>query len=115
MVYKIDSADDLSCAEEFRQAPIGHHSPNLQRLLNIMRFDKSGSQTILVTLIPFKEWVLGVMPPDRSEPVNILENQGVFYSREDAEWAVFCHRWEHHTGMKITTPRNISILEAPKC
>ena len=115
MVYKIDPVLDRPCVEEFRINPIGHHSPNLQRILNIMRFDRSGSQTILVTRVPFKEWVLGVMPPNRSDPVLVAEDAEVFHTREEAEWAVFCARWELHTGEKITSSRETPLPERPKC
>lgn len=115
MVYKIDPVKDWPSVEEFRLAPIGHHSPNLQRILNIMRFDKSGSQTILVTRVPFQEWVLGVMPPNRSDPVVVAADAEVFKTREDAEWAVFCARWGLHTGEKITTPRDTPLPEKKKC
>lgn len=110
MVYKIDAARDLTLAEEFRLTPVGHHSPNLMRVLNLMRYDPSGYQTVLVTRVPFKEWVLGVMPPDRNEPI-ALDTDGVIYTcREDAEWAVFCARWRKHTGHAINTPRSVSLI-----
>lgn len=74
-----------------------------------MRYDASGSQTILVTRVPFREWVLGVMPAKRSEPVAVATDAEVFRSREDAEWAVFCARWKQHTGEEIATPRSVPL------
>ena len=109
-MYKIDAKRDLPLAEEFRLNPNGHHSPNLQRILNILRHDLSGNQVVLVTQVPFREWVLGNMPPKRADPITIEENAEVFKAREDAEWAVFCARWEVATGHKISTPRSISVL-----
>lgn len=112
MVYKIDAVTDLPLAEEFRKTPIGHHSPNLMRVLNLLRYDKSGYQTVLVTLVPLREWTLGVMPPNRKDPI-VIDPQGpVFTCREDAEWAVFCARWHARTGHRIGTPRDVSLIEA---
>jgi hypothetical protein len=103
MAYRIDPVGDRVHVEEFRRKPIGLHSPGLRRILNTMRYDPSGRQTILVCRIPFKEWVLGEMPADRSEPIRI-EDQPVFHSREEAEWEVFRRRWRIHTGEIINTP-----------
>lgn len=103
MVYKIDANADRQYIEEFRERPIGKHSPGLQRLLNIMRHDPSGRQVILICLKPFEEWVLGEMPPRRSDPIAI-EASRVFTSREEAEWEVFRRRWRAHTGEDINRP-----------
>lgn len=114
-MYQIDPINDLALAEEFRLTPVGHHSPNLMRILNIMRYDASGYQTVLIVRLPFREWVLGVMPPDRNDPITLHPDDRVFTAREDAEWAVFCARWQSHTGHQISTPRDVSILESDQC
>jgi hypothetical protein len=103
MVYKIEPQTDRQYIEEFRQQPIGAHSPGLQRLLNILRHDPSGWQVILVCRRPFAEWVLGRMPPNRAYPTQI-EAASVFTSREEAEWEVFRRRWRAHTGEDINLP-----------
>ena len=103
MVYKIEAQADRQYIEEFRQKPVGAHSPGLQRLLNILRHDPSGWQVILVCRRPFAEWVLGRMPPDRADPIQI-EDTPVFTSREEAEWEVFRRRWRAHTGEDINIP-----------
>ena len=103
MVYKLDPASERQFIEEFRKQPIGAHSPGLMRVLNIVRNDPSGEQIILVCRKPFAEWVLGIMPPDRSDPI-VLENDRVFTSREVAEWEVFCRRWRRLTGEAINLP-----------
>ena len=110
-MYKITAEADLPFVEEFRKNPIGHHSPNLQRILNILRYDLSGNQIILVTRVPFKEWVLGHMPPSRDDKIIVEDDAEIFTTKEDAEWAVFCARWAAATGNLITTPRTKSVLE----
>ena len=103
MVYKISADQDRQYIEEFRRQPIGAHSPGLQRLLNIMRHDPSGRQVVLVCRKPFQEWVLGLMPPDRSEPIAI-EDGPLFTNIEEAEWEVFRRRWRAITGEDINLP-----------
>ncbi|MCB2130770.1 MAG: hypothetical protein KDE03_17325 [Rhodobacteraceae bacterium] len=114
MAYKIDPVADWPVVEEFRKTPVGRHSPNLMRVLNTLRFDPSGWQTILVVRVQFQEWVLATMPPDRADPVQLHENR-VFTSREDAEWAVFCERWKAHTGIEIATDRHTPLPEKITC
>lgn len=103
MVYKIDPDTDRAYIEEFRRKPIGAHSPGLQRLLNLMRHDPSGRQVVLVCRKPFEEWVLGMMPVDRAEPIAI-EDGPVFTDIEAAEWEVFRRRWRAITGEDINLP-----------
>ena len=103
MVYRIEPDKDRQYIEEFRLKPIGAHSPGLQRLLAVMRNDPSGWQVILVCRKPFAEWVLGRMPPKRSDPIEIEEGP-FFTSREEAEWEVFCRRWRSLTGESINRP-----------
>ena len=103
MVYKINADQDRGYIEEFRQLPIGAHSPGLQRVLNIMRMDVGGMQYVLVCRKPFAEFVIGHMPPDRNDPIEI-EDGPVFTTREEAEWELFCRRWRQHTGESINVP-----------
>lgn len=103
MVYKIDPDQDRQYVEEFRRQPIGPHSPGLTRLLNLMRVDPTGNQVILVCRRPFEEWVLGNMPPRRSDPIAI-EEEPLFTSREAAEWEVFRRRWRLMTGENLNLP-----------
>jgi hypothetical protein len=103
MVYKIDPPNDRQYIEEFRRQPIGAHSPGLMRLLAIMRVDPSGNQIILICRKPFAEWALANMPPNRGDPI-VVEDEPIFASREEAEWAVFCRRWRALTGESINRP-----------
>jgi hypothetical protein len=103
MAYRIDPDADRVYVEEFRQAPVGRHSPGLQRVLNTLRYDPSGRQVILVCRKPFAEWVIGEMPAARAEPLSI-EDGPVFESREEAEWEVFRRRWKAHTGENLNLP-----------
>ena len=110
MAYRIDPVADRTYVEEFRQTPIGLHSPGLRRILNTMRYDPSGRQTILVCRTEFKEWVLGEMPADRSQPIQV-HSEPIFRSREEAEWEVFRRRWKQHTGEIL----NSSLGDGEQC
>ncbi len=57
-VYQI-SADDQDVVEEFNAKPIGHHSPALQRVLNVIRGQPVRDKYVLICTKPHKEWTLG--------------------------------------------------------
>jgi branched-chain amino acid transport system permease protein len=97
-MYKIQP-DDRKVVEEFRRNPIGRHSPQLQRVLNLFRGAPMEDKYVLITRIPHKEWVLGQMTGKRGEPIR-MTNQ-VFHNIEEAEWYVFRQRWKLHTGENL--------------
>ena len=97
MAYRIDPRRDRELVDEFRQRPIGHHSPNLQRVLNTLRGGPLAGKYVLVCTRPFREWVLARHPGERGKPIELLREH-TFKSREEAEWAVFSMRWKEHTG-----------------
>ncbi len=97
--YRITDAD-LPYAAEFKAHPVGFHSPGLQRVLNVLRGGPKAGKYVLVVREPFKTWVLGRLPPERGEPVEILEGEE-FTNLEEAEWAVFKRRWAAQTGRDL--------------
>ena len=97
MAYRIDPRRDRDLVDEFRQRPIGHHSPNLQRVLNTLRGGPLAGKYVLVCTRPFQEWVLARHPGERGKPIELLREH-IFTSKEEAEWAVFRLRWKEHTG-----------------
>ena len=98
-MYKIDP-DRTDLAEEFMLRPFGHHSAELQRVLNVLRGGPLKDKYVLVCTKPHREWVLAQLSGERGEPVRILEEH-VFTSAEEAERAVFRRRWEAHTGRGV--------------
>jgi hypothetical protein len=100
MTYKIDPRRDREVVDEFRQNPIGHHSPNLQRVLNTLRGGPLKGKYLLVCTRPHREWVLARHPGARGEPIELLREH-TFGSKEEAEWAVFRLRWQAHTGEEL--------------
>ena len=97
MAYRIDPRRDRDVVGEFRQKPIGHHSPNLQRVLTALRSGPLAGKYVLVCTRPFREWVLARHPGERGRPIELLREH-TFTSKEEAEWAVFRLRWKQHTG-----------------
>ena len=102
MAYKIDPRRDREVVDEFRQNPIGHHSPNLQRVLNALRGGPLKGKYVLVCTRPFAEWVLARHPGERGRPLELLPEHR-FASKEAAEWAVFRLRWQaaHRRGAEL--------------
>jgi hypothetical protein len=99
MPYAI-AEEDRRFVEEFRRQPIGKHSPGLNRVLTSLRHNPSGRQLVLLTIVPFRAWVIAILPADRAAEIDI-EGDLVFDSREVAEWAVFCRRWRERTGQLL--------------
>ena len=96
--YKVNTADK-HLVEEFRATPIGHHSPALQKMLNLFRGEAMDGKYVLVCTKPHEEWVLAQLPDPsrRGEPLKMHHNQ-IFHSIEEAEWEVFKLRWHKYTG-----------------
>ena len=89
-------ADDRALIEEFRKNPIGHHSPDLQTLLNQMRGAEMKDKYCLVVLKPNREWQLAKTTGEPGKPPKLLKEK--FTSLADAEWYVFKKRWKAMTG-----------------
>jgi hypothetical protein len=95
MAFKIDTRrKDL--VEEFRRNPIGHHSAELQLILNLFRGAPVAEKYVLVATEPHKMWALAQLPARRGEAPRMLNR--AFRSQEEAEWEVFKLRWERYTG-----------------
>lgn len=93
------SADDRRLIEEFKHNPIGHHSPDLQRLLNRLRGAPMADKFCLVVVSPNREWQLAKTTGVPGKPVKLLEQR--FTSMADAEWYVFRQRWKAMTGESL--------------
>ena len=92
--------EDRQFIAEFMITPIGHHSPGLQRVLNLMRGGELDGKYVLVILEPYRRWALGRLPARRGEPISLVE--GVEYTCQlQAERDVFLRRWKDLTGEDI--------------
>jgi branched-chain amino acid transport system permease protein len=98
-IYKVGE-QDRPIVEEFNKKPIGHHSPELQRVLNVFRGASTQEKYVLICTKPHQEWVLGQLTGERGKPVKILKGK-VFTKIEDAEREVFRRRWKKYTGGEL--------------
>ncbi|NNL85412.1 MAG: hypothetical protein HKP27_07150 [Myxococcales bacterium] len=89
----------LDLAREFRDAPLGPHSAELQKLLSVMRWHPLKGKPILVCTQSGREWRLGRNPGKRGEPV-AFEGEP-FDDMGTTLWALFRARWEASTGRTL--------------
>ena len=97
-VYKVGE-QDRRVVEEFLRQPVGHHSPELQRVLNVFRGGPLKGKHVLVCTKPHREWRLAQLSGERGEPVTLLDE--VFTDLVEAERAVFRQRWKQYTGSDL--------------
>jgi branched-chain amino acid transport system permease protein len=98
-MYQIDT-QDLRLAREFKAQPFGHHSPDLQRLLRVMRSEPVAGKYALFCTKPNREWMLVQLTGEKGKPI-VLHEDTLFHDRAEAEWAVFKLRWKKHTGSAL--------------
>ena len=97
-IYQV-TEDDRSLIDEFRRQPVGHHSRDLQRLLNRFRGEPIEGKYVLLCTKPHKEWVLRQLTGP-GKPINIF-NGTRFKSLAEGEWEIFRRRWRRYAGTKI--------------
>ena len=93
-VYKVGE-HDRHVVEEFLRQPVGHHSPELQRVLNVFRSGTLKGKYVLVCTKPYREWRLAQLSGERGKPVTLLAE--VFTDLVEAEREVFRRRWKQYT------------------
>jgi hypothetical protein len=87
-------------AHEFKTKPYGPHSPDLQKVLSIMRWKETPGKYVLVETPWTNHWALGRLPARRGEPVELYD-QHIFTRHEEGLWHLFKIRWEEHTGQRL--------------
>lgn len=97
--YRVDPVTDLRYAREFMAAPVGLHSPGLQRVLNVFRGEPLAGKYVLVEEQPHRRWRLARLTGERGKPVPLLDT--VFTDLLTAEREVFKLRWREHTGQDL--------------
>ena len=97
--YRIDPVADLPYAREFMAAPVGLHSPGLQRVLNVLRGEPLASKFVLVEVAPHRKWQLARLSGVRGHAVVLTDN--TFTDLLTAERVVFALRWKEHVGQDL--------------
>ncbi|MER8543969.1 ABC transporter permease [Mesorhizobium sp. M1334] len=95
-----DPSESLELAAEFRRAPFGHHSPNLQKLLRTFRSVPIAGKHALLAIQPNRSWMLVSLTGIPGQPIKRHENV-VFDDLGAAEWYVFCQRWRQYFGTEL--------------
>jgi hypothetical protein len=98
-VYKIDP-EAKHLAEEYRANTRGPHSPELQRVLNLMRGAPRAGKHILIFDKTRRRYMIAQLSGERGKPV-LRSDDCVFALRAEAELAVFKLRWKQHTGRDL--------------
>jgi hypothetical protein len=104
-IFRVDPIRDLPLAKEFRDKPVGHHSANLQRVLNALRGEPLQGKYVLVCTKPHREWQLARLTGERGKPVALVKGK-TYRSLMDAEWDIFKLRWEALTGAALVLPES---------
>ena len=91
---------DPALAEEFRRTPLGHHSPQLQRLLRIFRTLPIEGKHALLRVDHRRAWVLVRFNGRKGEPLTVDRGR-VFTDWNEAEWEVFKLRWRDYFGQAV--------------
>jgi N,N-dimethylformamidase len=98
-MHRIDpSRHDL--AHEFRQNPIGPHSPDLQKLLKLLRWEPLADRFVVVRPRQDGPWHLARTTGTKGHPLEIFTSHG-YATLAQAYWALFRKRWEQHTGQPL--------------
>lgn len=95
-----DPLESLHLAAEFRRAPFGHHSPNLQRLLRTFRSFPIPGKHALLTIEQNRRWMLVTLTGIPGRPL-VRHEDVIFDDLGEAEWYVFRQRWLQHFGTEL--------------
>ena len=73
-MHQIDPAR-LDLAREFKASPLGPHSPDLQKLLKILRWDPIEGSVVAVQLEPGGLWHLARLTGPKGHPIELFREQ----------------------------------------
>ncbi len=90
----------LDLAQEFKANPIGPFSPDLQKLLKIMRWDPVNGRVVVVQPDRNGPWYLARLTGPKGNPVEIFRQQ-TYATVLEGYWALFRRRWQDHTGQAL--------------
>lgn len=90
----------LDLCREFRDNPIGRHSPDLQKLVKLLRWERIESRYLLVQPRRGDPWFLAHTTGPKGHALEIFRGHG-FPDLPSAYWALFKARWEANTGERL--------------
>jgi N,N-dimethylformamidase len=98
-MHRIDPSR-LDLAREFKHNPTGPHSPELQKVLKLLRWEPLAGRFVVVQPRRDGPWYLARTTGPKGHPLDIFRAQG-FNTLAEAHWALFRKRWEQHTGQAL--------------
>ena len=98
-MHRVDPAR-LDLAREFKHNPTGPHSPELQKLLKLLRWEPLAGRFVVVQPRRDGPWYLARTTGPKGHPLEIFYAHG-YLTLAEAHWALFRKRWEQHTGQAL--------------
>jgi N,N-dimethylformamidase len=98
-MHRIDPSR-LDLAREFKTNPIGPHSPDLQKVLKLMRWEPIAGRFVVVQPRTDGPWYLARTTGPTGHALELFRAHG-FATQAEAHWALFRKRWEQHTGQAL--------------
>lgn len=95
MLHIDPSRTDL--AREFREAPFGPFSPELQRVLQVLRGGALPGKPIV--LAEGGRWAIAAIPSERGRP--FVKEPERYDDLGEAMWQLFRRRWQRATGSEL--------------
>ncbi|MEE8301269.1 MAG: hypothetical protein V3S24_02425, partial [Candidatus Tectomicrobia bacterium] len=99
-MHHVDPAR-VDLAREFKHNPTGPHSPELQKLLKLLRWEPIAGRFVIVQPQHGGPWVLARTTGPKGHPLEIFRSHG-YETLAAAHWALFRKRWEQHTGQPLS-------------
>ena len=90
----------IDLAREFKANPVGPHSPDLQKLLKLLRWESPTQRYVALRPELDGKWYLGKLNGPKGHPLDVYTSRP-FDTHAEVTWAVFRKRWEAHTGVLL--------------
>lgn len=98
-MHQIDPAR-LDLAREFKARPLGPHSPDLQKVLKILRWNPVEGRVVALQPERDGSWYLARLTGPKGHPIEVFR-QRAYATLLEAYWALFRRGWEDHTGQVV--------------
>jgi N,N-dimethylformamidase len=98
-MHRVDPSR-LELTREFKSNPTGPHSPELQKLLKLLRWEPLAGRFVVVQPRRDGPWYLARTTGPKGHPLEIFYAHG-YMTLAEAHWALFRKRWEQHTGQAL--------------
>lgn len=98
-MHRVDP-ERLDLAREFKTNPTGPHSPDLQKVLKLLRWGTLSDRFLVVRPRHEGPWFLARTTGPKGHPIEIFRSRG-FATQAEAHWALFRQRWQQQTGQAL--------------